>query len=560
MTATPGTVVVGIIDDGLAFAHERFRNGTASRVEYWWLQDGVHLSGPTGFYYGRELDKADIDALLTQCTSAGLVDEDELYQRAGLNDFSFDSHKSAAWRQAHGTHVMDLACGFDANEARDDRPIVCVQLPIRVVANTSGAGLHTYAMDGIDYILCCADRIAAKRGVPILPVVINLSYGTIGGPHDGTSLFERFVSDRVAQRKARGSTLDVVLPAGNSHLSRCHAQVDFANKSAMADLFWRILPDDHTPSYVDVWLPPRRAGSRSRIALTVTPPYGADCPQPPLASLPPGLESPPIEEGSTAQLNWTDASGGVYCRVFYRFLGGPTGRGRFRICVQPTYSPDRDAPIAPSGVWTIRLKNRSLTPAERVHAWIHRDDTLYGHPIRGRQSYFDHRDYKRYGEDGRDVEVDDTQSLVRHASLLNALATGRDAVVVGGYVRSTRKPAKYSSAGPVTKPKGANAPPRRGPDALAPSDDSLAHPGVLAAASRSGAVVAMNGTSVAVPQIARWLADQRAKGETGRGVDLVRARAQADESASPGPNPPINPEPPRSGRVNLLPLNSLSRP
>ena len=51
------TVVMGVIDDGIAFGHERFRKKAATRVEYWWLQDGQYLPGPTALPYGRELAK-----------------------------------------------------------------------------------------------------------------------------------------------------------------------------------------------------------------------------------------------------------------------------------------------------------------------------------------------------------------------------------------------------------------------------------------------------------------------------------------------------------------------
>jgi hypothetical protein len=546
MTGSASPVVIGIIDDGLAFAHDRFRNGLASRVEYWWLQDGKYLKGPSNLLYGRELDKAQIDALLLNCTSAGIVDEDELYQRAGLNDFTFDSHKSAAWAPSHGTHVMDLACGYDPQDSRDDRPIVCVQLPARVTADTSGADLRPFAAEAIDYILNCADRIAQARGVAILPVVINLSYGTIGGPHDGSSPLERFIDRRTAQRKARGSTLDVVLPAGNSHLSRCHAQVSFATASAKADLPWRILPDDQTPSYLDVWLPPLAASAPSRLQLTVTPPGGT--------------ESPPIDEGSTSLLEWKDAGGKVYCQGHYRFFPAPTARGRFRVRVRPSTSLDPNSAIAPSGVWIVRLKNQRLSPNEPVQAWIQRDESLYGHPIRGRQSYFDDPAYVRYDNAGRDVESDIGSSPVRRAQLLNSLATGHDAVVVGGYIRRERRTAKYSAAGPCAKSPSTKNPARQGPDAMIASDDSRAHEGVLAAGSRSGAVIAMNGTSVAAPQIARWLADQRANGVTKRGCDLVQTRAKQDEQAPGTPqDPPPPPDRGGAGRIVLEPVNPRKR-
>ena len=163
-----GPVVVGVIDDGIAFAQQRFRKVAGgqvrSRVEYWWLQDGVYQGQPLPF--GRELDNVGIDALLTTCTHGGVIDEDELYRRAGLTDFRLPGHKSAAWRISHGAHVMDQACGYEQDDLnRPERPIVCVQLPIRVTAETSGAHLLPYVHLAMIYILLRAQTIAAKRGL-----------------------------------------------------------------------------------------------------------------------------------------------------------------------------------------------------------------------------------------------------------------------------------------------------------------------------------------------------------------------------------------------------------
>src|SRR5262245_43644335 len=143
--ANPTPVVIGVIDDGIAFIHERFRIGAEPRVANWWLQDGVY--GGTG--YGLELDKAAIKGYLGRSTDAGTVDEDRFYLFAGLIDYARPDHKAAAWRRAHGTHVMDTASGYDAKDNRVDRPIVAVQLPTATTADTSGGSLSTYAVDAI---------------------------------------------------------------------------------------------------------------------------------------------------------------------------------------------------------------------------------------------------------------------------------------------------------------------------------------------------------------------------------------------------------------------------
>jgi hypothetical protein len=538
-------VVMGIIDDGIAFAHERFRDGAASRVEFWWLQDGPYQTVASPVPYGRELKKDKIDALINLCTHAGVVDEDALYRHAGLIDMRVPGHKSAAWRLAHGTHVMDLACGFDPNPGRNDRPIVCVQLPARVTADTSGANLTPYSIEAIDYILDRADRIGAALGAGRLPVVINFSYGKLAGPHDGTSELEAFIDQRIAEREALGSSLDVVLPAGNSHLLRGHAPVSFSSKTQSVALHWRVLPDDRTPSTMEIWLPWRAGGlGPSRMSVTVTPPGGPES-HPPLGETP----------GSLVVLQ---SNGNTLCELQYSHSPAPTDRGLFLVTLQPTADLAPAAAIAPAGVWTITLKNASLGKNDIVNARIQRDETLYGHPRLGRQSYFDEACFSRYDHAGRAREDDDPTCLVRRMGTLNSIATGRRSVVAGGFLRRERVPAPYSAAGPITPQLGAPPPHRAGPDAMTVSDDSRVHSGVLAAGSRSGSVVAMNGTSVAAPQLARWIADERAQGRSGDRA-AVEARATADEAAIPPPPPKPPAERGGGGRMNLPPHIPLER-
>lgn len=544
-----GDVVVGIIDDALAFAHERFRIGDKTRVEFVWLQDGAYPSPGTPIYvgtppisYGVELAKEDqapykgIDTLLAECTHAGAIDEDEVYRRTGLIDFCRAGHKAAAWRVAHGTHVMDLAVGEDPSSRCENRPIVCVQLPAMTTADTSGADLATYALDAIEYILLRADEIAAQRGVPHLPVVINFSYGMIGGPHDGTSELEEAIDALVAWRNAVcEAPLAVVLPAGNSHLSRCHATVTFDHTGEVAELSWRILPDDWTSSFLEIWMPyrPPSAGTASRVEITLVTPDGTQM-------------SPAIGETPGAIYEWPAGADPV-CAVRYIYVPTDTERGMFLVAMGPTFSLDPAVATAPAGTWTLKIKNTAMPAGAPIQLWVRRDDTLYGHPRRGRQSHFDAACYRRFNHMGYEEENDQPGCPVRRAGLLNAIGTGREPVVVGAMLQKQMVASKYSAAGPTTPPRGASAAYRDGPDALTVGDDSRLHSGVIAAGSRSGSVVAMNGTSVAAPQITREIALLMANGQPGNRT-AIQDIAAYQEANAPGRPPVVPPLPnPRYG-------------
>ena len=525
MAKEPTPVVMGVIDDGIAFAHEQFRAGLQTRVEYWWLQDGAKQVPPT-IWPGRELNKAQINAIFAQCTRAGVIDEDEVYRLAGLIDFRREGHKSAAWRIAHGTHVMDLACGYDSQNPPDDRPIVCVQLPIRVTADTSGARLFPYAHHAMKYILRRADQIAAGRGYDHLPVVINMSYGNFAGPHDGTARLEAAMDDLIQKSAKRGIPLRIVIPAGNSYLLRTHGQFSFKRKNDVARLDWRVLPDGRTPSYLEIWLPLSAGSAPSRLAVTIASPTG---------------QALTIQEYDPPQ-QWVNGAGDVYGEVRYHYRPS-SQRGMFLVVVNETISLRPNAAVAPAGTWIVKLQNQALTMNDIVHAWVQRDDSLYGFPIRGRQSYFNNSCYKRFDNEGRDYEQDDPITCdVRRASTINAIATGLQPIVMGGFLRKEMVAAKYSSAGPVTNPYR--------PDALVASEDSRVHTGVLAAGSRSGSVVAMGGTSVAAPRVAREIANDLAAGGNG---DRATVQGWAV--------PPVPPQPYRygAGLINLPALIPLQR-
>jgi hypothetical protein len=190
-------VVIGIIDDFVAFAHPAFAaaNGD-SRVRFVWSQDAkAPASRAAGFWqaaqhlgYGHELVVA-----------------------------SAEAYPAVLPRATHGTHVADLAAGHWPDAAEQAPDIVAVHLPRRGVDDTSGSALKMQALDALHYII--------ERAGPQAGVVVNLSYGTMAGAHDGKSILELAIDELIDLLEGR---LHVVLPAGNSYDARCHAVLDLA--------------------------------------------------------------------------------------------------------------------------------------------------------------------------------------------------------------------------------------------------------------------------------------------------------------------------------------------
>lgn len=535
----PQAVVSGIIDDGLAYAHEQFRlknpktGVETTRVAYFWDQDDPSINVPQ-VQYGRELTKAGlsgipgIDKYVAYATHLGLVDEDQVYRETNELNFNNAEYKTLGWRAAHGTHVMHIACGFKPEDNRSDRPIVGVQLPKRAVEDTSGGSLSRHILDGLRYILWRADQIALDLpgASPALPVVVNVSYGNLAGPHDGTSILEAAIDNLILNRRMK-APIDVVLPAGNGYLAACHAQFSLKPTGAQGStqrLTWRIQPDDLRASSMQIWLP-----DTADITVKITTPTGS--------------VSPSIGIGKPAY-TW-QAGNDVLCQALYLSPAATGSRAMINITVARTATHLPKKAVAPSGLWQVdvtRVRVDGTTPVT-FDAWIQRGDTAYGYHIRGRQSRFEDPNYTVFDIHGR-PEQDDAKNpdaYIKRKGTLSAFATGTQSVVAGGFIRNggfIRAPgairsdwevAKYSASGPFTS--------REGPDAATPSEDSPGCYGRLAAGTRSGSIVRIAGTSVAAPQIARMIADNMA---TGGAPDRTTVQTWAGK-ADPNPPPQLDP-------------------
>lgn len=537
------TVIVAIIDDGIAVAHEHFRRRDGStRVEcFWRMREKVSTTVDFGLelFKGIQSGRDGIDELLVKSRVDRVVpDEDVLYRTARVYDFAAPFHNGVAWRAAHGTHVLDLAAGADPKICDVDcRPIIAVQLPTAVTQDTSGTDLTWAVLEGLSYIFDRAKQLAGNGRK--LPLVINFSYGVFAGPHDGTTELESEIEKLVEDyEQACGEPCRVVLPAGNSHLSRCHAEVDFDGKQITQPLYLRLQPDDLTDSWVQIWLPYQ---------------YG----QPPNASrlivaveTPSGVATTELGEFPDQAVELVNDRGVPICRLSYHFETNVTKRGCFLVSFRPTArqvpsaNPSCDDVVAPSGKWTIRLRNIDLAAGQAVHAWIQRDDTAYGYRRRGRQAYFDHECYKRFDSQGRVIEDDDHSEqgacVVTRASLFNALATGATVLTAGGFRRKDRKLAPYSAGEPIMPTSGVPPDSRkyRKPDTCLVTDDSKVHAGVLAAGTHSGSTVAFDGTSVAAPQLVRLIAQRIADGKA---ADRLAVKRIAEDEEAANPNRPRAP-------------------
>jgi len=447
-------VVIGIIDDGCAFAQANFLrddgNGPKSRVLFLWDQGREPAPGasgnapqqPAGFNYGRELTAAMINAAVAAHAAGGGVDEDAVYRALDyeITDIS-----------AHGTHVMDIAAGNGRTPAgtRGVAPkaeIIFVQLPAASVER-GGALLDKAIADGVRYVFA---RAGSK------PAVINISYGGHLGPHDGEGTVEQMIDEELDGQANRA----VVVAAGNGFSADCHAGGTLPRQKTR-NLRWIIKPEDPSANTMEVWYD---AGAELKLTLTT----------------PAGTALGPIALGAPGQDLKTPA-GRLLGTIDHQKSDRPSGLNRVRITLNPTGSlpPEASTQLAPPGTWKLRLRNVGNVKA-RWDAWIERD--VSGRPggARRMQSHF---------------HPDDADARCT----LGSYATGKLSIAVGGYNTATQQVCRYSACGPTRDG-------RQKPEVMAPAEEDAAGRGVLSAAARSALPRRLSGTSAAAPQVAGLVA------------------------------------------------------
>ena len=442
-------VIVGIIDDGCAFAHvdflkQRAPNAAAqSRILYLWDQGGTG-NPPPGFLDGVELDKAAIDQALAANTSGGYIDEEAVYR-----DLGYPIREVAT----HGTHVMGIAAGtgqcvMGAPGVAPSADIIFVQLPASAIEGGATV-LWQHILDSAAYIL------ARAQGAP---VVINISYGGYDGPHDGTSPLEVGLDEMLALPDRA-----IALAAGNGFEARCHASAD-VSRNGTASLRWIIGGQDPTANTVEFWY-----DNTSELQVRFsTPGVGID----PAGWIQLNQSTTPITRTSDGKTIG-----------YIEHLPGNTGNNANRIVLTlnatDAAAANGVAAPAPPGTWTIGFKHVRGKKAT-VHGWVWRDDAGRPRNARVRQS--------RFHPDDASPEYS-----------IGGWATGQRALSVGAFNAATEEVCRYSACGPTRDG-------RNKPEIYAPAEDDVRGRGVLSASARSSRPTRMNGTSAAAPFVTGMIA------------------------------------------------------
>ncbi len=275
---TGAGVIIGIIDTGIDVNHPGFRTGNSpnfdSRIYSVWDQ-GLTPAGS---------EKRPDKTLLTSSETYGVE-----YDRTAINT-SINGAKNVRTKDCagHGTHVAGIAAGNGIpgdpppKLSRDDYDYPGVAPKADIIAvkyldvpekikdkNGSEVGSTARFHDAIMYIIRKAAALAAASLPPVpIPVVINCSFGSSLGPHDGMDDDEIFLDSLLTPGSPNyvGDGNIVVYAAGNEAGSRTHARITMPaageiiiplklydkreNKQRWQNCEWK---DSTSAQWADIW-------------------------------------------------------------------------------------------------------------------------------------------------------------------------------------------------------------------------------------------------------------------------------------------------------------------
>lgn len=202
-------VVVGVVDTGVDYAHDDFRNEDGSTRLAWF----GHAQRPPNSSASQfaEFGQADIQA--TVDASGPVPTGDPV---------------------GHGTHCASIAAGNGRASGGDQRG-VAQRASIMAARCDPLADAH---------VIWAIRRMFAEAGPR--PCVINCSFGGHWGPHDGTSAIE----DVLARETGPGRI--IVVAAGNEQQDQIHAE---GRLEVGQDLVIPFRIGDQNGQFVDAWVP-----------------------------------------------------------------------------------------------------------------------------------------------------------------------------------------------------------------------------------------------------------------------------------------------------------------
>lgn len=202
-------VIVGIIDSGFEYDHLDFYSPTGRfRIARVWNQNATGSLGetPSGFDYGKEYTTEEV-----------------------IKQARYDVTSTY-----HGSHVTGIAAGGDMTQ-----PYYGVA-PEADLVLVSFRDDNVCIADGVKYITDYAQSVGK-------PCVINISLGTHLGPHDGTSVTDRYFDELAGPGRI------IVGACGNEGETKLHARKVFSASDNTLTTAIKFASSQSRASRIDIW-------------------------------------------------------------------------------------------------------------------------------------------------------------------------------------------------------------------------------------------------------------------------------------------------------------------
>lgn len=244
-------VIVGVIDTVLHVEHHAFRFPTDphnTRVLYMWVQEPDDPNAPgdtpetynsifTGYNYGRIYDQGTINAAIGSGAPYGSGETPpQISKEPSLPD------PNGIVRAEHGTHVTGIAAGSGHLDDWTSPPANIGAAPLADIVYVCYPPLFSFETDVVDAL----NFIFLIKSLTGQAVVINNSYGTSLGPHNGTSIFDQVRNNMLDSYLGRS----LVFAAGNDNDSKGFRKGTIATGQIES---FRMTPNGDVDLRLDIW-------------------------------------------------------------------------------------------------------------------------------------------------------------------------------------------------------------------------------------------------------------------------------------------------------------------
>lgn len=222
-------VIVGVLDFGFDYNHPTMYDTSHSkyRISRVW-ELNTQGTPPAGFLYGHEI-----------------LDTNLIRQQGTDNP-----------EQTHGTAVAGMAAGsgFGGPNGNNSKlrgmayqsEMVFVGVRRDTIALQWLQGSFTDFLDAINYIF----SYSTSQGKPC---VINISWGSQSGPHDGSTLFNQACNNMTGPGKI------LVMSAGNEGQEKIHLSKTFTPADTLIQTFLKFSSNIYQRTWVDIWGEPNQS-------------------------------------------------------------------------------------------------------------------------------------------------------------------------------------------------------------------------------------------------------------------------------------------------------------